>query len=249
MAVSYTKVINPKDGLDKLRIDIFEDENSRTPDRGYLVMYNPTGFSQEFKNVYDKPKVSGNQEINVFKHLEAPTLDIELLFDATGASISKPSKASFSGEGSVKDLTEMVRGENTYDAIQIFLNDLNSIAGNTHKPGLVQVSWGHFILRGVLEVAKVNHTLFKPNGVPIRSKVNCTFRTQKSLKEQDAENKKNSPDLTRFKMVKGEDTLNLIAHDIYKDPGLYLELARVNRLNNFRSLKNGSTLRLPPVQK
>ena len=251
MAISYTRVNNPQDGLDKLRVDIYESEEASSPDRGYLAMYNPTGFSQEFKNVYDKAKVSGNQETSLFKHLEAPSLNIELLFDATGASISKPSKSSFDNgtENSVTDLTEMVRGYNTFDAICIFLDDLNSISGNKHKPGFVEVSWGHMVFRGILETAKVSHTLFKANGVPIRSKVNCTFKSQKSLKEQQAETKKNSPDLTRFRMVKGEDTLPLIAFDIYEDPSFYLELARINKLNNFRALRNGSKLRLPPVNK
>ena len=249
MAISYTRVNNPQDGLDKLRIDIYPNETASAPDVGYLAMYNPTGFSQEFKNVYDKAKVSGNQEVNVFKHIEAPTLNIELLLDATGASISKPSKASFAGEGTVHDLTEMVRGHNTFDAICIFLDDLNSVKGEDHKPGFVEVSWGHFIFRGILESAKVSHTLFKANGVPIRSKVNCTFKSQKSLEEQQAETKKNSPDLTRFKMVKAEDTLPLIAFDVYEDTSFYLELARINKLNNFRSLRNGIKLRLPPVKK
>lgn len=252
MAVAHTEVKNAQDGLNKLRIDIFEDENSRSPIRGYLAMYNPTGYSQEYKNVYDKPSASGNQSVNVFKHIEAPNLTIELLFDATGASISKPSKSSFNNDGakgSVTDLTEMVRGEDTIKAIAMLLDDMNSISGNTHKPGFMQISWGKLSFRGVLETSKVNHTLFKPDGKPIRSKLSCTFIAHVSLKEQDAETKKNSPDLTRFKRVRGEDRLHLIASDIYKDPQLYLELARVNRLNNFRSLKNGSVLRLPPVKK
>jgi len=43
------------------------------------------------------------------------------------------------------------------------------------------------------------------------------------------------------------DTLDLIADNNYDDPSYYLQLARANRLKNFRKLKPGMRLILPPI--
>ena len=58
-----------------------------------------------------------------------------------------------------------------------------------------------------------------------------------------------SADLTHVHLVKDGETLPAIAHQIYGDPKYYVEIARVNNLRNFRSLKPGMELILPPVNK
>ena len=40
-----------------------------------------------------------------------------------------------------------------------------------------------------------------------------------------------------------------IAHDIYSDANVYLQIAKANNIINFRSLKDAVNLILPPVQK
>ena len=251
MAITFTNVFNPLEGLVKLRLDTFLDEGYSTASKSYLVMYNPSSYSFEYKNKFDVVETNGNQALQKFKGTESDQLTIELLFDATGASVNEPLKASSEGAATaVTDLTEEVRSAgDTADAIGSFIDELNAIHGDEHKPRYVQVIWGKALFKGILDTAKVDHVLFKATGEPIRSKVQCTFKTHQSLEEQAQQNKKNSPDLTRFKQVKAEDRLSLIAFDTYKDPALYLELARVNRLNNFRSLALGTRLRLPPIEK
>ncbi|MCK5703624.1 MAG: LysM peptidoglycan-binding domain-containing protein, partial [Cyclobacteriaceae bacterium] len=64
-----------------------------------------------------------------------------------------------------------------------------------------------------------------------------------------AEARLQSPDLTHFKIVKEGETLPLIAKKIYGDSKYYLEIARVNNINNFRRLKTGQQLVLPPIDK
>ena len=55
------------------------------------------------------------------------------------------------------------------------------------------------------------------------------------------------PDLTRLRDVRDGDTLPLLVNDIYGKPELYLEVARANRLFNFRKLKAASRLSFPPL--
>ena len=49
--------------------------------------------------------------------------------------------------------------------------------------------------------------------------------------------------------VKPGDELLLITYDIYGDPHYYLQLARANRLTDFRTLRAGTTLNFPPLDK
>ena len=58
-----------------------------------------------------------------------------------------------------------------------------------------------------------------------------------------------SPDLTHLRDVRDGDTLPLLAYDIYGNAQLYLEVARVNKLVNFRRLRSASRLSFPPLDK
>ena len=58
-----------------------------------------------------------------------------------------------------------------------------------------------------------------------------------------------SPDLTHLRDVKDGDTLPLLVYDIYGDGKFYLEVARVNKLVNFRSLRSATRLSFPPLDK
>ncbi len=56
-----------------------------------------------------------------------------------------------------------------------------------------------------------------------------------------------SPDLTHLVTVRAGDTLPLLCERIYREPGYYLDVARINGLSAFRQLQPGSRLRFPPL--
>jgi nucleoid-associated protein YgaU len=93
------------------------------------------------------------------------------------------------------------------------------------------------------------YNLFKPSGQPLRAKATCTFAISISdevrLKLED----QHSPDLTHVRTVKDGDTLPMMCHEMYGDPKYYLEVARVNKLKNFRSLSVGEKIFFPPLDK
>jgi nucleoid-associated protein YgaU len=49
--------------------------------------------------------------------------------------------------------------------------------------------------------------------------------------------------------VKAGDSLPALCYQIYGDPGYYLEVARFNRLDDFRRLQPGTRVVFPPVRK
>ncbi len=246
MKSAFSKVLSPLEGLTKLLINTYFKDGDSKASNSYVVMYNPQSYDEEYKIYFDKPKTNGTKEVPKFKYINAKSLTIELMFDATGASLSEGAKI----QSGALDLSKKVKKEkSTYNTIRDFLADLSTIDSKTHKPKFAEVVWGDLSFTGVLETSKVTHNLFGSDGRPIRSKVSCTFKEFQSLKEQAAQAKTSSPDVTKFKQVLDQDNLPLISYDAYEDPGFYLELARVNRINNFRGLTNGTKLRLPPVNK
>ena len=135
------------------------------------------------------------------------------------------------------------------EQIDAFLLITQGLNGTTHEPNFLQLNWGTFIFNGVMESATVTYKLFHSSGAPLRASINASFKQSVSRTEQTAQARLQSPDLTHFKIVKEGETLPLIAKKIYGDSKYYLEIARVNNINNFRRLKAGQQLVLPPIDK
>ncbi|MCB0396107.1 MAG: LysM peptidoglycan-binding domain-containing protein [Flavobacteriales bacterium] len=239
--MAITDIFSELDGLAKMTIDAYPDEEYNDGDEiaTFQVMYNPNTYSQEYKNNYERPTTQGNTGTLVFTHTEPENVSFEFLFDATGASLS--------GTSNIAD--QVLKDKHTDDAIKNFLEVTYQRSGDTHQPNFLKLRWGNFEFRGLLESATVTHKLFNLDGNPIRSTVACSFRKHTSLQEQAAQDRKSSPDLTHYRLVKAGDTLPRIANKIYGDPSFYLEIARVNKLINFRKLKVGQKLILPPIDK
>ena len=77
----------------------------------------------------------------------------------------------------------------------------------------------------------------------------CTFCESVPDAERERRENASSPDLTHLRDVRDGDTLPLLAYDIYGNAQLYLEVARVNKLVNFRRLRPASRLSFPPLDK
>lgn len=162
-------------------------------------------------------------------------------------STNKPDRIEF--KEMILDGTGVVEGTRTSVKQQIDL--LRSVAytyqGTNHEPPVVEVSWGPLLFKARMESLAVDYTLFKPNGEPLRAKVSLTFVAYKSTDEVFREAGLESPDLTHLVEVKAGDTLPLLCHQIYNDSSYYMEVARINNLDNFRRLEPGQLLRFPPL--
>jgi hypothetical protein len=91
--------------------------------------------------------------------------------------------------------------------------------------------------------------MFDMFGLPIRAKISATFteRTPKGL--YNILSMLSSPDLTHYVQVKEWDLLPFLTYNVYKNQNYYLQVAKVNKLKNFRKLTAGSTLTFPPISK
>lgn len=200
----------------------------------FKCLYNPSKYSLDYAIDYETSGPANQSEVTFSKRIN-PSLTLELILDGTG--VDKIGIANFFGTKSVKE------------QLKDFLNIAFNINGDKHEPNAVQVTWGKGLsFQGRLQSAKVDYELFNKNGEPLRAKLTVTFIEHLIRAQALKKWKLNSPDLTHIKLVNSHENLPLKTYNIYQDSRYYLEVARVNKLNNFRRLQVGKKLVFPPIE-
>jgi LysM repeat protein len=258
-------IFSPLGGLEKLKITAFEDDDYAASTATYVVMYNPTSFSYQVTSEWiPEEGVDPDARQLQFRANKSDSVSFEFLFDATGAS--PPGKDVAGGvnldylgdegpnldliSGNKESAIEIIEEDGHVDrAINKYLEITQNIQSATHTPNYLQINWGAYQFRGVVQNSTINYKLFNSAGLPIRATVTTSFVESLSRKEQAAEAGRESADLTHKRIVKAGDTLPLIAKRIYGDPAFYVEIARANNLKNLRNLEMGQELILPPIKK
>ncbi len=94
------------------------------------------------------------------------------------------------------------------------------INADLHAPPIVRLTWDGQIFKGVVEALNISYTLFTPDGIPIRAKLNLTLKEYRPVEVQVKESPKSSPDVEKRYVVRRGDTLSSIAGAAYGDPTL-----------------------------
>jgi hypothetical protein len=239
-------LLNLFDGLAevaKLKLIAYSDEDFQVKTgKTFEVMYNPNTFSESFGTVFSPQRpIGGTADTQSYMGQPSNSVTFDFLFDGTGVSGV--------GKSSVDLNPEVGKVEYVKKRIEAFMEITHLYDGDVHKPNHLELSWGTFHFYGIMERATVTYKLFHSSGAPLRATINATFRQTVSRAVQAALARRKSPDLTHFRIVKAGETLPLIAKTVYGDSKYYLEIARVNNINNFRKLKEGQQLVLPPIEK
>ena len=196
----------------------------------FELQVNPESFSVTYGIEYGKAQAKGKSVLDPNWQKNPPRkLSFEFLFDNTGALPAR--------EEPVAD--QILRFEAiTFDPV-----------GKKHKPNYLQLEWGTLIFNCCLESMTVTYKLFAPDGNPLRASVNATFieaeRPEYGIKKTNS----GSPDVTHAFTVKEGDSLPLMAEKVYGDGAYYIAVAQANKLVQFRNLKAGNVLVLPPIKK
>jgi hypothetical protein len=224
-----------KGKLEKLLIQGFKDPNYKSSPVGTFKAYlNPNEITLSYEVEYDNAQGAGttNSRMN-FNKIKPGTLSLTFFLDGTGA-YEKPGDQPIDVQQQVKQFQKTTVDYN----------------GDIHRPNYLIVAWGTLPARYcVLKSANIVYKLFRPNGVPLRAVITATFTDNSDDQTMVAINQPQSADLTHVRQVKEGDNLPALCYDIYEDPGYYLEVARANRLNNFRTLTPGMKIFFPPLEK
>lgn len=229
--------------LEKMKIIPFSGADLSLPLIPLMLtpMYNPATLSITTSNKFDKTAklLKGVTKQKFLRRKPRTISNLELFFDGTGTS---PSASTGNGINSAF-------GNNIFLQLQTFQKIALGIEGVNHRPKFFLFVWGTFVFPGVITSIAINYNLFDSNGIPIRAKATLAVEEHIEDTALNAALRLLSPDLTQSRVVKAGDNLHNLAKEIYNDDSLYLELARVNNLKNYRKLIPGQTLIFPPVEK
>ncbi|NOQ72210.1 MAG: hypothetical protein GQ574_09430 [Crocinitomix sp.] len=243
--------------LEKLSILSFETAKFEKVKHTYVALINPEQLAVETSIKFEDSATSGATSTQKnFKGTSSPKLNIKFLFDSTGIIKQDNHEISFSlgggfdtsGTSSGSKLSGKSNGGSVEEQIEAFKLVTLKCDKGTHEPNYVKLVYGEWLFVGRLSNFKVTYTLFDKDGTALRATGDAAF-SESVEKTFEVKNRKfESPDLTHVRTVQEGDTLHLMCQTIYKNPKLYLEIARVNKLSNYRKLTTGEKLFFPPIK-
>jgi nucleoid-associated protein YgaU len=221
--------------LKKLKIVAYSDPgfSDKIADGEFATLMNPEKYTFHYKIEQDEQQAAGTSAVSPRFNKQLPeNLELEFFFDRSGVIAGKEAVES-----------------GIIDDIEKFKKVILDYNGDEHKPNYLIISWGSLLFKGSLTEMDIEFKLFKPDGTPIRALAKAKFQgfVEDDLRAARENNK--SPDLTHLRIVKEGDTLPLMSYRIYGDSKYYLEVAKANKIINFRKLKTGQEIFFPPIQK
>lgn len=232
--------------LTKLKITAHSDEKFEKPvaDGEFKTLLNPEDYLLKYKIELNQTQAAGTSGTAPKYSKSLPEdLSLDFLFDRTGV-ITDYNNAGTGGSHTFNDEEKGV-----VDDVDHFKKVVFDYNGDKHKPNYLKIAWGTLLFKGTLSEMEIQFKLFKPDGTPLRAVVRAKFKGFVEEALRVARDNSSSPDLTHVREVKEGDTLPLMTYRIYGDSKYYLEVAKANRISNFRKLSVGQKIYFPPLQK
>ena len=194
----------------------------------FLAMFNPEqiAIKEDVKWEADCPPGSSGSPLK-FIGVQPRTFTLELTIDGTGVNTN----------GVKIPVTAQVA---------LFRAATTNIQSTTHAPAYLIVQYGLFICTCAMNSSTVTYTMFDLLGLPIRAKISASFTEHSNPTFNNIMGMLSSPDLTHVRIVKDGDLLPRMTYGIYNKQEYYLQVAKVNRIKNFRALVPGKELYFPP---
>jgi hypothetical protein len=209
--------------LEKLLI-----ENLDTGDQ-IPVLFNPTQYSIDDGNAWKEQERTGKKPELQFTAQKLRAISMELFVD------------SYETKTDVRQYTDQIA------ALLIVSFDTS----NGGRPPLLQLNWGGFNTTSgfpakcVLESLKLQFVLFNREGVPVRAKLNTSFKEYVDLDEEEKANPSQNSFPDQIHTVNPGDALSNLAWSFWKKPELWRLIARANDIDNPRLLTPGRRLNIP----
>lgn len=220
--------------MERMRMFAFRDEmftQKHHPEKLTLGI-NPESLKSERGIVYRKDKQLGTTNgSNTFESYEPEKLSFSFTVDTTG----------------------VVEGTQDTDEAHIKVKELENLLytynEEGHRPSYIIIAYGEILFKGQLASMKIDYTLFNNEGIPLRAKVDLSFSGFRCSEEDKKKYSKLSPDMSRLIVIKENDTLANLCHQIYGNSHLVAQVAGFNNLNGFREVPVGTELLFPPLKK
>jgi hypothetical protein len=224
--------------LEKLTISGFDTadrEGTPPKDMVFEAMFNPATYSQTYSSVWaEQPGINASGAQLYYQRSDPSELSLDLVLDGTGVD--------------EMGIVTLVAPKTVEQRLQSFLRVAYTYNGKIHEPNYLRVDWG--TLKGFpcrLRSVTIKYTSFDRGGKPLRAELAVMLVSDEEAKQRTKNEEKQSPDLTHSRVVRSGDTLPLLTKEIYGSSAAYLDVARFNRLDDFRRLPPGQELLFPPL--
>ena len=231
--------------LEKLKIKSFPTAKRQTGVfdflvKSYEVMFNPESYSFKYENEFQKYQGTNTSGRTArYSLTRSRTLSLKFILDDSSATAGL-----LSGVSAIVPFSR----NTVYQQVEEFLDFTARMDGDLHAPKYLRLEWGDLIFDCRLQSVDVKYTLFNRSGVAIRAELKTLFIEDIEETKRLQQENKSSPDLTHTRTIASGDTLPLMTHRIYRDPTYYIQIAKVNKLNNFRKMTVGRKINFPPLQ-
>lgn len=227
--------------LQKLKIFSYLQASRDGLPKVFEVMFNPESVSHSFDNRYQSNPVDHNSTKNDYAFRPPSLVRMKLIFDDSGVN-----------DYLTNILADRVLGR--HQSVPDRVNDFLKLAvypeGEIHAPMNLTIEWGKTLnFNCVLTSVNINYTLFSRGGTPLRAELDVEFKEDDIPVATEIKANFQSPDLTHYRMIKAGDQLPSMCEEIYGSPHYYLYVAKVNELDDLRSLKPGQEIYFPPIKK
>jgi hypothetical protein len=194
------------------------------------VLFNPEEYTVNRDNNFAQVAVPGLRgPLLQFVAGNMQTLDMELLVDSYEAHGNRNAAGD-----DVRSLTSQI-------------TNLMGIDPTTHAPPILLFTWGSLSFTCVLAKASQRFIMFRPDGVPVRARLQVTFNEFINSETEARETKRETSDFSQEHVVRAGETLSSIAAAVYRDPAQWRPIAIANRIDRPQTLTVGARLIVPQL--
>jgi hypothetical protein len=196
------------------------------------VLFNPEEYTLSRDNNFAQMAVPGLQApLLQFVNGNMQTLEMELFLDTYEEHSFGSQVLNRAGD----DVRELARK----------ITDRMDIDPKTHAPPVLVFTWATLSFTCVLARATQRFIMFRPDGRPVRARLQVTFNGYTNPDLEAREVKRETADYAQFHEVRQGETLSTIAWRAYGDPGLWRPIALRNGIDDPRTLPIGQRLLVP----
>jgi len=215
----------------KMKIMSFKDPEYKQLYGIAPITVNPESYSLDYQVVLNENQAWGTSgSPGKLDHNKPVILSVDLLFDGSGIIDGLPRPT-------------------VMPEIELLQRCLLGFIGDKHDIPFVVIVWGSLIFKGRCKSLNLTHKLFSPEGLPTRVAAKAIFSGHTTDILRVITEAVSSPDLTHYRVVKDGDNLPQMCYDIYGDTKYYIQVAKANKLPDFRKMKTGTELFFPPILK
>ncbi len=211
-------------------------------EKAKIILYGEKGSSTTVRVLFNPEEYNISRSVNYAK-LDVPGTDSPIMQFINGGETSLSMTLFFDTQNDyIRKTSDDVR-----DYMQPIMNAL-WIDGKLHAPPEAAFSWGGCFFKGIITDAKQSFTMFLPSGIPVRARLEITFKSSEDALGARKKSPFESPDRTKARRVAKGAQLWRLADAEYGDPKYWRVIADLNKLYNPRKLPEGRLLQLPPLK-